>query len=175
MAEGLPSNSSTSGLNNPSSSSNTNNSSGSSANNSQKVWLDPEEFAIRKRLPPALPRRPFDIYITNKTAFKAQLDRCQQFIDKGEPEIYLHSLGGAIPRALNLALQIQKVNSHTVTLETVTSTVELTDDFEPFHCESGPAEAHQRFNSAVHVKITYNPQAESETAAAANTARQQEQ
>ena len=95
-----------------------------------KVWYDPEEFAIRKRLPPTLPRRPIDVYISNKTAFKAQLDRCKAFIDKGEPEFYLHSLGAAIP-ALNLALQIQKDNSNTVSLETVTSAVELTDDFEP--------------------------------------------
>ena len=47
----------------------------SSQNNApkDKIWYDPEEYAIRKRLPPSLPRRPNDIYISNKTAFKAQI------------------------------------------------------------------------------------------------------
>ena len=48
-----------------------------------KIWYDPEEYAIRKKLPPSLPRRNIDIYISNKTAFKAQLERCRQFIEKG--------------------------------------------------------------------------------------------
>jgi len=74
----------------------------SSQNNApkDKIWYDPEEYAIRKRLPPSLPRRPNDIYISNKTAFKAQIERCQQFLDKGESEIYLHSLGAAIQELL---------------------------------------------------------------------------
>ena len=97
-----------------------------SNNPKDKIWYDPEEYAIRKRLPPTLPRRPTDIYITNKTAFKAQIERCQSLLDKGESEIYLHSLGAAIPRALNLALQIQKNNCDTFGLDTATSTVELT-------------------------------------------------
>jgi hypothetical protein len=40
-----------------------------------KFWLDPEEFSLRKRLPPSLPRRNIDVYVTNKTHFKAQLNR----------------------------------------------------------------------------------------------------
>ena len=120
-----------------------------------KIWYDSEEFAIRKRLPPSLPRRPIDVYISNKTAFKSQLERCKSFIDKGEPEFYLHSLGAAIPRALNLALQIQKDNSNTVSLETVTSTVELTDDFEPLESSAAGTNQNQRHNSAVHIKICY--------------------
>ena len=40
-----------------------------------KFWLDPEEYSLRKRLPPSLPRRNCDIYVTNKTHFKVQLDR----------------------------------------------------------------------------------------------------
>ena len=115
----------------------------------EKIWYDSEEYAIRKRLPPSLPRRPIDVYISNKTAFKSQLDRCRQFIEKGEAEFYLHALGAAIPRALNLALQIQKDNCNTVALDTVTSTLELTDDFEPIQPDS-------KHNSAVHIKVTYS-------------------
>ena len=40
-----------------------------------KFWLDPEEFSLRKRLPPSLPRRNTDVYITNKTHFKVQISR----------------------------------------------------------------------------------------------------
>jgi len=118
-----------------------------------KIWFDPEEYAIRKKLPPSLPRRNIDIYISNKTAFKAQLERCRQFIEKGESEFFIHSLGSAIPRALNLALQIQKDNSTCVNLETVTSTLELTDDYE-----STANLDNNRHNSAVHIKIIVSNQ-----------------
>jgi len=120
-----------------------------------KIWYDPEEYAIRKKLPPSLPRRNIDIYISNKTAFKAQLERCRQFIEKGESEFFIHSLGSAIPRALNLALQIQKDNSACVNLETVTSTLELTDDYE-----STANLDNNRHNSAVHIKIVVSQQQE---------------
>jgi len=120
-----------------------------------KIWYDPEEYAIRKKLPPSLPRRNIDIYISNKTAFKVQLERCRQFIEKGESEFFIHSLGSAIPRALNLALQIQKDNSASVNLETVTSTLELTDDYE-----STANLDNNRHNSAVHIKIVVSQQQE---------------
>lgn len=54
--------------------------------------------------------------------------RCKKLIDQGENQLYLHSLGAAIPRALNLALQIQKSYGAAITLETATSTVELTGE-----------------------------------------------
>ena len=40
-----------------------------------KLVFDKEEFSIRKRLPPNLPKRNNDVYVTNKTVFKAQLER----------------------------------------------------------------------------------------------------
>ena len=64
-------------------------------------------------------------------------------------------MGSAIPRALNLALQIQKDNSTSVTLETVTSTLELTDDYE-----STANLDNNRHNSAVHIKIVVSQQQE---------------
>jgi ribonuclease P/MRP protein subunit RPP20 len=145
-------------------------------NNNQtptKLVLDKEEYSIRKRLPPNLPKRNNDVYVTNKTAFKAQLDRCKKLIDQGENELYLHSLGAAIPRALNLALQIQKAYGIGLTLETATSTVELTDDFEPLHGE-GSEESRIRYNSSIHIKILYNPEAKDRENAEAASANQQE-
>ena len=129
------------------------NNSNSASSPKDKIWYDPEEYAIRKRLPQNLPRRIIDIYISNKTDFKVQLERCRQFIEKGESEFYIHSLGSAISRALSLALQIQKDNTKIVNLETVTSTLELTEDFE----STANLESH-RYNSAVHIKITVSKQ-----------------
>ena len=148
-----------------------------------KFWLDPEEYSLRKRLPPSLPRRNCDVYVTNKTQFKAQLDRCQRLIDEklntnesqgstGDKElvpeqivlVYLHSLGAAIPRALNLALQLEKKYGSQIQLENITSTVELTDDFEPILPENGGSrgsKTHTRYNSAVHIKISQCPAARS--------------
>lgn len=143
-----------------------------------KFWLDPEEFSLRKRLPPSLPRRNIDVYVTNKTHFKAQLNRCERLIDeeitniednanctKGTEAsdrnvlIYLHALGAAIPRALNLALQLQRKYGSRIQLDTITSTVELTDDFEPLVFEQSTSATkesitHNRYNSAVHIKIS---------------------
>jgi len=142
-----------------------------------KLWLDPEEYSLRKRLPPSLPKRNSDVYVTNKTHFKAQLNRCERLIDDGitiaedtvaclkegtseKPVLlYLHSLGAAIPRALNLALQLQRRYGSRIQLDTTTSTVELTDDFEPiaFENPSSTAKAaitRTRHNSAVHIKIS---------------------
>lgn len=145
-----------------------------------KFWLDPEEFTLRKRLPPSLPKRHSDVYVTNKTNFKAQLTRCERLINEGIVDsntandnkikkkdencekfvlVYLHALGAAIPRALNLALQLQRNYGSRIQLDTATSTVELTDDFEPVshdYSNSNPKETvtHTRYNSAVHIKIT---------------------
>jgi len=145
-----------------------------------KFWLDPEEYTLQKRLPPTLPKRNSDVYVTNKTNFKAQLVRCQRLIDEGikisntssdnqaakndscdkNVLVYLHAIGAAIPRALNLALQLQRNYGSRVVLDTATSTVELTDDFEPVYSDNAnykPKETitHTRYNSAIHIKISH--------------------
>ena len=56
--------------------------------------------------------------------------RVHQLINSGESDVYLHALGAAIPRALNLALKVKKYYGEQVSLDTATNTVELTDDFE---------------------------------------------
>ena len=81
--------------------------------------------------------------------------RCQKLLQSGEGEIYLHALGAAIPRALNLALKIQKFFGNRVTLDTTTSTVELTDDFEPRTDNGGEGGSRTRHNSGVYIKITH--------------------
>jgi hypothetical protein len=47
--------------------------------NEEKFYRDPEEYAIFKRLNnKQFFKRPNDIYVTRKTNFKAQLERCIQ-------------------------------------------------------------------------------------------------
>jgi hypothetical protein len=61
---------------------------------------DNEEYKIVKKLPGRFPKRDNDIYITNKTDFKAQLERCKQLIRnfKQADQIVLHAMGPAINR-----------------------------------------------------------------------------
>lgn len=44
-----------------------------------------EEWRIRRHLPPHLPRRPQDVYITRRTAFRAQLERCRRLLREFDP------------------------------------------------------------------------------------------
>lgn len=67
------------------------------------LHLDNEEYKIIKKLPKRFPSSLNDIYVTNKTDFKAQYERCKYLlyskIDKSEPnEIVLHAMGSAINR-----------------------------------------------------------------------------
>jgi len=63
----------------------------------------------------------------HRTPFPAQLQRCRQLLNTGEPVIYLHALGAALPQASNLILRLQKEFS--VDVETYTGTVALTGDY----------------------------------------------
>ena len=117
-----------------------------------KIWFDSEEFAIRKRLPPSLPKRPIDIYVSSKTSFKTQLDRIFQFFEKPESEFFIHAVGSCIPLALTLALRSQEAsnNNTEIKLETTTSTVQISEDFEPVLPDKS---GHQKNNSAIHIRV----------------------
>ncbi|CAF0739351.1 unnamed protein product [Brachionus calyciflorus] len=97
---------------------------------------DNEEYKIIKKLPKRFPSSVNDIYITNKTDFKAQYERCKHLLysklnkDKNEPnEIVLHAMGPAINRAINLALRLQKEKN--CKTNCYTSTIILEDDLYP--------------------------------------------
>lgn len=73
-------------------------------NDSQAILRrDNEEYTIVKKLPKRFPTRPNDIYITNRTNFKAQLIKCQKLLElSSQPDesndIFLHAMGPAINR-----------------------------------------------------------------------------
>ncbi|RUS89645.1 hypothetical protein EGW08_002566 [Elysia chlorotica] len=113
--------------------------------------FDEEEYTLRKRLPPRLPLRPNDVYVSEKTHFKAQESRCQKLLDAGN-EVIIHGLGKAVNRAINLALQLQTKGAGTVQLAVQTSSVELTDDLIP-ETDEGEGRTTTRNNSAVHIRV----------------------
>jgi hypothetical protein len=62
---------------------------------------DNEEFKIVKKLPKRFPTNYNDVYVTNKTDFKAQLERCSSILydtsgNTEANEIVLHAIGPAI-------------------------------------------------------------------------------
>ena len=115
-----------------------------------------EEYILRKRLQKTLPKRKNDIYVNKKTDFKAQLARSQRLLDNGVNELYIHGLGAALNRAINLALQLKALGNGSVEVSANTSTVELIDDREPMDDENEPDQC-TRNNSAIHIKV-YRPQ-----------------
>lgn len=110
------------------------------------------DHVLRKRLPPRLPRRKQDIYITNKSNYKGQLARSEKLLESGEPEIVIHGLGAAVTRAVNLALQLKEKFLGTVELSVNTSTVDIVDDLEPLE-DQAEYETNTRQNSSVHIRV----------------------
>jgi len=114
--------------------------------------MDDEEFQVRKRLPPRLPVRKNDVYITRRTNFKAQLSRCEKLLDSGFDTINIHGLGAAVNRAINLALQLKRRGLGSLDLAINTSTVEVTDDLEPL-LDDLESQSRVRNCSAIHIKL----------------------
>jgi hypothetical protein len=68
---------------------------------------DNEEYKIVKKLPKRFPSSQNDIYITMKTDFKAQYEKCKYLLsilrNQTEPnEIVIHAMGSAINRYICL-------------------------------------------------------------------------
>ena len=93
-------------------------------NQKEKVIFDREEYLLRKRLPPRYPSRSNDVYVNNKTDFKAQLVRCFKCLEN-ENCVQIHGLGAAVSIAINLALQVQLKSVVPVNIAVNTSTVNL--------------------------------------------------
>ncbi|XP_066597253.1 ribonuclease P protein subunit p20 [Prorops nasuta] len=112
-----------------------------------------QNYVMKKRLPFG-PRRnkQNDIYITNKSNFKPQLQKCEKLLEIGAQEVVIHALGAAINSACRLALQLQETHSGTLELDIRTSTVDLIDDFEPLSDEA-EYKVNQRQNSAIHIRV----------------------
>ena len=73
-------------------------------------------------------------------------------IENGENEIILHGLGAAIPRTVNLALQLSEKLHGTFDLYTETGTVQVVDDIEPL-TDLAEGDVQIRQNSAIHIQL----------------------
>lgn len=96
-----------------------------------KEVYDPEEYVLRKRLPPRSSGNPNDVYVNNKTDFKAQLARCFKRLET-QPFVVIHGLGAAAPKAINLALQLQLKSTIPLNIEADTGTIGVIGTFEYF-------------------------------------------
>ena len=117
----------------------------------EKFHRDPEEYAVFKRLNnKQFSKRPNDIYVTRKTNFKAQLERCLKLISSSGNyrEIYIHGMGSALQRTINLALQFQLQTN--CQLQTSTASLEVTDHLMPLLDELEPM-SDTRWVSTVHI------------------------
>ncbi|KQS30108.1 ribonuclease P protein subunit p20 [Drosophila erecta] len=107
---------------------------------------------VRKQpLRPAVSDR-HNIYITSKTDFKAQQRRCEELLNSGAREIFLHCMGYSVTRGLNLALRLVQNSEGALSYAINTSTVHLVDELHPL-CDAEDVTFRQRNNSALHIKI----------------------
>lgn len=89
---------------------------------------------FKKRPPPRAFTRRNDIYVTNKTDFRATLKKCENILNSTEGECFLHCIGNAINRGINLALKLSE--EYNFKFEANTSTINLVgknESLDPGH------------------------------------------
>lgn len=128
---------------------------------------------FKKRAPARSFTRKNDVYVTNKTDFRATLKKCEGILNSEESECFLHCIGNAINRGINLALKLSE--EHNFKFEANTSTINLIGESE--HVKSSiqveqlvssfPDDHHplndeddflvrKRMNSCLHIRV-YRP------------------
>ncbi|KAJ6637495.1 Transmembrane protein [Pseudolycoriella hygida] len=112
-----------------------------------------ENHSFKKR-PTSKPyQRKEDIYVTNKSNFKAQINQCETILNtENTNEIFLHCVGNAISRGINLALTLVANSNNGLGYEANTSFIELIDDFHPLH-DDEDFTLQKRLNSCLHIRI----------------------
>lgn len=135
--------------------------------------------SVTKRPTAKLSQRPNDIYVSNKSDFRvrfvsyrpsylykvikkhdaptfstqAQLKQCNTLLSTSEfHEVFLHSIGNAITRAINLALTLVADSHGGLSYEANTSTIELTDNLHPLHDDADFA-VNRRLNGCLHIRV----------------------
>ncbi|XP_025908251.1 ribonuclease P protein subunit p20, partial [Nothoprocta perdicaria] len=93
-----------------------------------------------------------DVFVTTRSDFRAQLRRCQRLLEApGLRELRLHGLGLAVPRTINLALQLQAAAAPgRLRLHVTTASVPLPPDGDRRRGADGAAARH---HSAIHIRV----------------------
>lgn len=89
---------------------------------------------FKKRAPPRSFTRKNDVYVTNKTDFRATLKKCEGLLNSEEGECFLHCIGNAINRGINLALKLSE-EEYNFQFEANTSTINLVGKLDPLSPE----------------------------------------
>eukprot|EP00092_Neocalanus_flemingeri_P024315 GFUD01026371.1.p1 GENE.GFUD01026371.1~~GFUD01026371.1.p1 ORF type:complete len:162 (+),score=72.98 GFUD01026371.1:122-607(+) len=116
--------------------------------NTSRVWFSPAEYQLRQSLPPQLPRRPTDIYLTSNCEKRELLefqDRAIRLLQEGDT-VWLHSLGSNISNCITLTNTLSKELTK-LEVDSFTQTWELSDNWGSVEEEVGP-----RYNSGLHVR-----------------------
>jgi ribonuclease P/MRP protein subunit RPP20 len=92
---------------------------------------------FRKRQPPKTFTRKNDFYVTKKTDIRATLKKCEEILNSPEyDQIYLHCIGAAINRGINLALKLAE--DYNFKFEANTSTINLVGKLRTFRFYKNP-------------------------------------
>ncbi|OQV21100.1 putative Ribonuclease P protein subunit p20 [Hypsibius exemplaris] len=126
------------------------------ARRTSKLAYDPAEYQLISHLPRRFPKGPGDVYLTLKTPFRAQMQKCKKLLEaSGCREVTLHGMGAAVNRAVNLALQLQSdFGGDLLELSPTTGSVEMTDELEPLRDDLDPI-SQSRFVSVIKIKISF--------------------
>ena len=113
-----------------------------------------EESFIRQRRSPQkqTPKQKNDIYVNKQSDFKCQLERAQKLLDSGYNEIFIHGLGAAINRAVNLALQLKERGHGSIEISAQTSSTQVVDDFRSLD-EEQESYSETRTKSSIKIKV----------------------
>ena len=119
----------------------------SPSDKNSRVWFSPAEYKLRQSLPPQLPRRPTDIYLTSSEGRELveQQGRAAKLLQEGET-VWIHSIGLNIPKCINIVNKLTK-DLEKLEVDNFTHTWELSDNWTCLEEEVGP-----RYNSGLHAR-----------------------
>ncbi|CAB3992433.1 ribonuclease P subunit p20 [Paramuricea clavata] len=120
----------------------------------EKSQQKSEESFVRQRRGPQrqTPKQKNDIYVNKQSDFKFQLERAQKLLDSGWNEVFIHGLGAAINRAVNLALQLEQEGHGSIQISAQTSSTQVVDDFRPLD-EEQESYSETRTKSSIKIKV----------------------
>ena len=120
----------------------------------EKSQQKSEESFVRHRRGPQrqTPKQKNDIYVNKQSDFKFQLARAQKLLDSGWNEVFIHGLGAAINRAVNLALQLEQEGHGSIQISAQTSSTQVVDDFRPLD-EEQESYSETRTKSSIKIKV----------------------
>ena len=113
-----------------------------------------DESFVRQRRGPQrqTPKQKNDIYVNKQSDFKCQLERAQKLLDSGYNEVFIHGLGAAINRAVNLALQLEERGHGSIQISAQTLSTQVVDDFRPLD-EEQEAYSETKTKSSVKIRV----------------------